>query len=60
MTRNIDGFTATYRPVRMNDEPGWWFEIRRNGRVVGEGWSRGRKHHAEAEVRRLTQLRKAA
>lgn len=44
-------FTITYEPRRFAGEDGYWYQIRSRGRVVGEGWSRGKKHHAERSAR---------
>lgn len=55
-------FTITYEPKTMSGEAGYWYEIRSRGRLVGEGWSAGGKHHAEkmakADIKALE--RKAA
>lgn len=44
-------YTITYDPQTMNGEHGYWYEIRSRGRVVAEGWCRGKKHHAEREAK---------
>jgi hypothetical protein len=44
-------FTATYKHETILGEPGWSWWLSRNGQVVCEGWSRGRKRHAEVQVR---------
>lgn len=57
-------YTATYEPRLMAGEPGYWYRCfvgDRGGsrRLVFEGWSRGRKHHAETEVRHGINAREA-
>ena len=44
-------YTATYEPQTVHGEPGYWYECFANGRLIFSGWSRGKKQHAEAEVR---------
>ena len=58
----MNTYTITYEPTSMSGEPGFSYTIRSRGRIVGEGWSRGGKHHAEkmakADIKALD--RKAA
>ena len=53
------GYTATYEAATVGDEPGWSYSVTCDGRLVFEGWSRGRKQHAEAEVREGINAREA-
>jgi len=55
----MKGYTAVYEPATIGDEHGWSYEVRCGGRVVFEGWSRGKKRHAELEVRRGIDAREA-
>ncbi len=45
------GYTATYVAETVLGEPGWSYEVSYLGRLVFQGWTRGKKHHAEREVR---------
>jgi hypothetical protein len=45
-------YTAIYRAERCANESGWTYQCLYNGRLVFEGWTRGAKRDAEAEVRR--------
>lgn len=44
-------YTATYKHQTICGEAGWSYVVTCDGRLVFEGWSRGRKRDAEAEVR---------
>jgi len=55
----VKGYSATYYSDPLNGEPGWSYEIFYKGRLVAAGWSRGRKHHAEADVREVINVREA-
>lgn len=48
----MTGYTAHYWFERINDEDGFAYECLHNGRVIFEGWCRGKKREAEHEVRR--------
>jgi len=45
-------YTAIYRSERLLGEPGWTYQCFCDGLLVFEGWTRGAKRDAEAEVRR--------
>ena len=47
----MSNYTATYKPQKMNGEPGWSWWLFADGRLVAEGWCRGKKTDAETEVR---------
>jgi hypothetical protein len=47
----VKGYTATYKPETIAGEPGWSYQCFCDERLVFEGWSRGAKRDAEAEVR---------
>lgn len=55
----MKGYTAHYWPETINNEPGWSYECLFDGRVIFEGWSRGKKRDAEFEVRRGINNREA-
>jgi len=44
-------YSATYEPGVVHGECGFWYRCFAGGRLIFEGWSRGRRQHAEAEVR---------
>jgi hypothetical protein len=46
-----NSYTATYEPDRILGEDGYSYTCYCNGVVVFEGWTRGKKRDAEAEVR---------
>lgn len=47
----MNPYTVNYRAEPRNDEHGWSYQVFCRSRLVFEGWARGRKHNAEAEVR---------
>jgi hypothetical protein len=47
----MKSYTATYEPQTVNGEQGYWYRCFAGGRLIFEGWSRGKKREAEAEVR---------
>ncbi len=54
----MKGYTATYKYEVLAGEPGWSWELIVAGRVVAEGWVRGRKRRgAELEVRETIDAR---
>lgn len=53
----MTGFTVIYRHERLLGESGWTYQCFHNGNVVFEGWTRGAKSDAEAEVRRGIEAR---
>ncbi len=46
-----NSYTVTYEGAAMNGVSGFWYRITVRGRLVAEGWTAGRKHHAEADHR---------
>lgn len=44
-------YTATYKAETLAGEPGWSWQLFAFGRLVAEGWTRGKKREAENEVR---------
>jgi hypothetical protein len=44
-------YTATYTHETILGEPGWSWWLSCNDKVICEGWSRGKKRHAEQQVR---------
>lgn len=48
----MTGYVTHYRQERLGDELGWTYQCLYFGRVVFEGWTRGKKSDAEQEVRR--------
>jgi hypothetical protein len=52
-------YTATYEPRTMGGEAGFWYRCHADGRLIFEGWSRGSKPNAEAEVREGINAREA-
>lgn len=52
-------YSATYEPQIMNGEHGFWYRCFAAGRLIFEGWSRGKKHLAETEVRNGIDAREA-
>lgn len=54
-----DEYTITYEPHAMCGENGHNWKIRAKGRLIAEGWSRGKRHHAEADVRETIRNRDA-
>lgn len=53
------GYTAIYRAERLLGEPGWTYQCLFNGQLIFEGWTRGSKRDAEAEVRQGIDAREA-
>lgn len=47
----MNRYTATYEPDTIMGEAGWSYACYCEGRLIFEGWSRGKKSDAEAEVR---------
>lgn len=47
----IMNYTATYKAETIAGEPGWSWHLFSFGRLVAEGWTRGKKSEAETEVR---------
>lgn len=47
----MTNYTATYEPQMLAGERGWSWQLFADGRLVAEGWTRGKKRAAEAEVR---------
>lgn len=47
----MKGYAATYEPQIVYGEAGYWYRCFVGGRLIFEGWSRGRRCQAEAEVR---------
>lgn len=54
-----NSYTATYKPETIGGERGWSYECFCDGRLVFEGWSRGAKREAEADVRNGIRNREA-
>ena len=48
----MKSYTATYEAQTVYGEQGFWYRVFNAGKLIFEGWSRGKKHRAEAEVRR--------
>lgn len=44
-------YTATYEPQIVAGERGFWYRCFAAGKLIFEGWSRGKKHLAERDVR---------
>lgn len=44
-------YTATYKAETIAGEAGWSWHLFAFGRLVAEGWTRGKKSEAETEVR---------
>jgi len=42
----------SYRRLTLLSEPGYAYEIRIDGRLAHQGWSRGKRRDAEMEVAR--------
>jgi len=53
----VKTYTIVYRPTAMCGEPGFNYEIRTRGRLVAEGWSRGKKRNAEEQAREAINAR---
>lgn len=47
----MKNYTATYEPQTVHGERGFWYRCFAGGKLIFEGWSRGKQQHAEAEVR---------
>ncbi len=52
-------YTVTYEPTTVLGEHGYEYVLMYCGRVVAQGWTRGKKHHAEAEARAAMDRRAA-
>lgn len=55
----MKNYTGTYEPQTVHGERGFWYRCFANGKLVFEGWSRGKKHLAEREVRNGIDAREA-
>lgn len=47
----MKGYTATYKPETILGEQGWSYQCFCDGRLIFDGWSRGKKTEAEQCVR---------
>lgn len=47
----MQSYTATYEPHAMNGERGHNWRLYTGGKLIAEGWTRGKKRHAEDEVK---------
>lgn len=47
----MQGYTATYEAQTLTGQAGWAWKLFADGRLVAEGWTRGKKSEAETEVR---------
>ena len=52
-------FTITYEPREMCGEQGFDWKVTRDGKLVAEGWSKGKRRHAEQDAAAVVN-RKAA
>jgi hypothetical protein len=57
--RNAVAYNVTYTPREMCGEPGHEWAIRSNGRLIAEGWTRGKIRSAQADVRETIRNREA-
>lgn len=45
-------YTITYTPgMSAEGQPGFDYVVTRRGRFVSQGWTPGKRHHAEREAR---------
>lgn len=52
-----NNYTIAYEAAQMNGEPGFWFRLYVRNALIAEGWSRGRRHHAEKQAREAIHAR---
>lgn len=53
------GYTATYKPETIRGEAGWTYSCFCDGKLVFDGWTKGKKRDAEAIVRKGIENRNA-
>lgn len=52
-------YRAEYEPQTVYGEAGVWWRLYASDRLVAEGWTRGKRHDAEADVRETIRNRDA-
>lgn len=55
----MKSYSATYEPQIVYGEAGYWYRCYVGGRLIFEGWSKGKKRDAEDEVRNGIDAREA-
>ena len=59
----MKGYTATYEGQTMAGVPGFWWRLYQHRKLIAEGWSAGKKRHAEEDANLAiiaTEFRRAA